>query len=130
TLECVSDTGLLAPGEQRSHLNAGGAGIECPAQSFGRAGAAREPEGTLELQQSVDVDFVALAVLRFAPLVQPQLTAWWRVVTASRRTFHHEAIHAPVRLAGERGGQRVCGHDRQESRTGERCAVIGSMRTR
>ena len=94
-------------------------GVRTP---FGRAGekgmywntrsddlAVKATIGLMERNPAVPkgrIDDVAIAIDRFAVLIQMQLSTRRRIVAARRRSFHDESVDATVRLSRERRRER------------------------
>ena len=114
-LVVVPKVRLLAVGECRPDLHTRRALLEGLPQHAGAAIAAGEPERHAEPPHGLQVHPVALAVDRFAPLVQRELAARRGIVAAGGRPLDDEAVHRPVGLLQQRGREDVRRDDRQET---------------
>ena len=86
--------------------------------------AACHPERASQRHHLVEIDHVALAVDRFAVLVELGLAARRRVVAAGRRAFDDEAVDVSVRALDQRGAEQARRDDGQELRPLQRRQVV------
>src|SRR4029077_14489032 len=121
------EPGFLAVREQRPYLYATRARCQRVAQPLWSAGTARNPEWEAEITQLVQIDLIALAVHRFAPLVVRRFATRRRVVAACRGPFDYKSVNPSVRLPRQRCGQPARGNNRDKAWPSERRAICDAV---